>query len=785
MIKNTSVNIAFWLLLITLVLPACNVNKYLENDEALVKKNKVKIVSEEKLVDNEEILLRLESLYKTKPNRKLFVNRAWYYFRDKEKREEVQEAGALGRYVNKNIAEEPAYYTEEAAEKTVEAMENFLFQKGFLNPEVVYKTKIKNKRSRTVYTVYPNQRFYIKSVKVTAQDSAIQYVIDSLAQYSSFQPGAILDFTKYNEEQARLNTAMKNLGYASYYQNLMGEMVVDTVGNQATIEIEVKNPVGKREQEIFRIGDIDVYLDHNSTSEGAPLYKTELENIVLRHNTPDLYVNTTTLLRALSIRKGDLYKKDELENTYKQLNKLGVYRFISIQNQVDDKDSTLLNYSIYLSPIQKWELGADGELIYSTVSDRSQIGISSKGSLSNRNLFGGAENFSSSLEAGIEIGLGGSISARLFNSYNLSWQNELRIPKLADAFGLYKALHKFNLITDRVYEKLKRNTTTKLTASVDYVDIFSYYKTNSFNFNWQYTYQPNNQHRYTINQIGVNFFNPETRELFDVILQNNPFLAASFGEQLFTGFIFRDINYIFRGTPSIKGISYGAKAFFEISGLEVYGLNSIVNAINGNKQAFTIGNVPFAHYVRLELDGRRYHQFSPRTVLAARFGIGIAVPFGNYAEVVPFVKQLDVGGGNSIRAWSQRQLGPGATVPRTLISDRSQPFFQTGNLKLEFNLEYRFDMVSRLKGAIFLDGGNVWTINDVDRPEANFSDQFLKQIALGTGFGFRFDFTYVLLRLDLGYPLRNPFPDENNNYRFDDPFSIRWVNFNLAIDYPF
>ena len=165
---------------------------------------------------------------------------------------------------------------------------------------------------------------------------------------------------------------------------------------------------------------------------------------------------------------------------------------------------------------------------------------------------------------------------------------------------------------------------------------------------------------------------------------------------------------------------------------------------------------------------------------------GLAFPYST-SKTVPFVKQYFVGGPYSIRGWSVRELGPGG-YEQVNTGTNSQPFFQTGDIKFELGLEYRFDLFWLFEGALFFDAGNIWTLlEDIDRPGSEFGNDFYKQIAIATGLGLRFDFTYFILRLDLGYKLKNPYQSVGHGYWAHPSLKdmLGQANYNIAIGYPF
>jgi outer membrane protein assembly factor BamA len=259
-----------------------------------------------------------------------------------------------------------------------------------------------------------------------------------------------------------------------------------------------------------------------------------------------------------------------------------------------------------------------------------------------------------------------------------------------------------------------------------------------------------------------------------------------------------------------------------MAGAEIWAGNELYNAITGNSDTLRLSlgngsNLDFSQYIRTEIDMRRYWQVAPNRSIAARFSFGIARSFG-FTSDVPYVKQFFAGGPVSVRAWAPRGLGPGAYEdPLSRDTRNNTRLYQTGDISLEANLEYRFKIFWLLNGALFLDAGNVWTIDyDANRCGSQFlispqeytdcideegnvftqvNEAFYRQIAVGGGFGLRFDFSYFILRLDLATKLRHSYPfmpDETgateSDYWFRDfreGYSLSKVAFNLGFGYPF
>jgi outer membrane protein assembly factor BamA len=280
------------------------------------------------------------------------------------------------------------------------------------------------------------------------------------------------------------------------------------------------------------------------------------------------------------------------------------------------------------------------------------------------------------------------------------------------------------------------------------------------------------------------------RPRFDSIFGQNEFLKLSFGNQLFTGFFLRSFTY----TYSSRANRFGERWFFrlntDVSGLEEFLLNRLWSIPFG-KQRWTISDLAFSQYIRLDVNGSYSRDFTNSLTGIVRLGAGLATHYGDTREV-PYVKQFFIGGPSSIRAWQIRELGPGGYVELDPACDcpvpAVQPFYQTADFRFEFNGELRFPLFWWVKGAVFVDGGNVWTLkSDPQRPGAQLRWDAYKNIAIGTGFGLRFDFDYFVFRFDWGLKLRRPYSTSTIGH-WVDWTGASWKeisNFNLAVGYPF
>jgi hypothetical protein len=318
-----------------------------------------------------------------------------------------------------------------------------------------------------------------------------------------------------------------------------------------------------------------------------------------------------------------------------------------------------------------------------------------------------------------------------------------------------------------------------------------YFTMNAVNFSYGYTWRETYEKEHDLNPFAVNFARVmKSTPEFDALLRTNPFLRRTFEQQFTIG---GNYAFTYNGlADSPRRDQYYFHGMVDVSG-------NLLNLIHRTlyqraptvAEPFYLFNFRYAQYSKFSTDGRYYHILNKNSRIATRLLAGIGIPYGNSSSL-PYIKQFFSGGANSLRGFLPRTVGPGVYVSADSASRRSF-LDQAGDIKLEGNIEYRFTMISFLKGALFLDAGNVWLFRHNDAlPGGKFElNHFHRQLAVSSGFGFRIDLTYFVLRFDLGMPLRKPFLDGNGGWvhRQIDFSSKSWrrqnLVLNIAIGYPF
>jgi outer membrane protein assembly factor BamA len=388
---------------------------------------------------------------------------------------------------------------------------------------------------------------------------------------------------------------------------------------------------------------------------------------------------------------------------------------------------------------------------------------------SNRNTFKGAELLNISVFGGLEVQLAG--------------QNQ--------GFDVYRVGTETNLIWPRFLTPFTINSSsgfvprTKATLGYEYQNRAKLYSLNSFKASFGYLWKENVRKEHQLNVTDVSFVSPtHVTALYKEQMALNPSLNKVIEKQLIFGPTY---SYTYTNTMEMaKKNTIYFKGGLDLAG-NITGLVSGANIKKGD--TISVFKVPFSQYVKMEAEFRHYLKLGDRSQLASRLIVGAGYPYGNSSEL-PFIKQFFIGGTNSLRAFRARSIGPGTYNPATETNSFLPD--QSGDMKLEVNTEFRTKIVSVVNGALFVDAGNIWLVNkNAEKPGSQFSGRFLNELAVGTGAGLRFDFSFLILRTDLAFPIRKPYLPEGQRWVLDQVSfgSGSWrkenLVFNLAIGYPF
>ncbi len=800
----------------------------MQDQQRLLIQNKINIIGEEKIPNKAYLEYELSTIPKQQPNKKFFlIHRDWLYFKSQDSSKLIQQL------IRKRIAEPPVILDKKLMDDSGNSMKNFLISRGYYNAEVepVIAPLADLKRVKVVYNVSTNRQYLIDTIAHISKDSIIQSILTEKSNQTYLKKGRPGSLELYNKEVTRIVNDLRNSGYANFTNDYISKLVADSSSMRLRAKLEVLLPNDSLKHKRYTIGNITVFSnydpldsliivtegdlpEHDPSSSITYVKDTIIDGINFMYTNWRNGVRLQTLAREINLKSGQQYSLETERTTNDNINSLGIFKFISIRSQVDSILDTVIHYNIFLTRNTLFSIGPDIEARYANQFNTSSsrlnlIGVAARLALNARNIFKGAEYLSNNISLELEFDI---LNNFTLNTVDIGVQQNLDIPRFIDYLGMWNMMRKKNKPSP-LYDFIK-NSNTRIRVSYNFLSRKNFYDYQLFNGTFGFDSQVSTRHRLVVNHIGIDYFNPKNiGQNFQTVLSNNPFLERSFGDQLFTGFLFRGINYFYNDRPNRYGYSFAANINLELSGAEIELANAIYNQFALNPSIFKIGDTDFSRYLRTELDGRLYKTFNPNQSFAMRADIGIGIPFGGTPEV-PYVKQFFIGGPNSIRAFAAREIGPGAYCSNDIHGsicgqdfsepETDLPFYQTGAIKLEFNAEYRFNLFSffgnSIASAIFLDVGNVWlSREDASRPNSQFrftplkddkgtvtNGAFYQQLAIGTGTGIRFDFNYFILRFDVGYPLRSP-------HRKDDVwitvknFNVgkNTLNYNLAIGYPF
>lgn len=802
----------------------------MDEDEAFLTKNTIEFAKGEKIKDKSEIYYELSTLYKQKPNNNLlnipWISKRWFWYRNQGPADTTR----YDKFVLRQFAEEPAIFDDDLAYETAKNMQFYLQNRGWFNAEVNHTRNFNNKEQQKVavtYHVNPNRRYRTDSLNLLSKDARVEGILKNIKSETLLKPDTPVDGRLYEQEKNRITKYLRNNGYYEFSPRYVAPLTGDSLNHRVDIDLEVLLPGDQVRHRTFTVGQITVY-PQLVVSDTVNAYRDTVIGGI-RFMLPDdkeFAVKPRTLLRNILMKEGRYFSQNDKDRTISALGKLGVYKIINIIEVPDLETDTVLNVDIKLTPRKTFEFGADGEINTSQttlVGRRRFLGAGAGLSLKDRNLFGGAELFviNSDLNFDFDVGQFDQLDS-LVNTLDFKIQTDLYLPKFADYLGVWGTLNKTGWLTESFYQRLLEKSSTRISFGYNFVDRFTFYRLNSLNLSYGYEIPQTKTQRYSISHFGLNFFSPTIEDGLQPILDSNPFFARSFERQLFTGFLLRSLSYTYTSPISRTGESFRISGNVEFSGAEILAANALYNAVAENDKVFRLngnnGTTAFSQFTVIEGDGRIFRQAAQGSQLAFRLYAGIGVPFGNSTDV-PYVKQFFVGGPYSIRAWRARELGPGGY--RDPLTEEENPnallFYQTGNFKLEGNAEYRFRMFDlfgfKWDGALILDVGNIWTLReDPERPLSKLAwtpefetlpdgrviktqDNFINQLAVGSGFGVRADFLYFIFRLDFGVPLRNPYPtfvevdgeltDEVYHWRDLRDFRLRDLTINIDLGYPF
>jgi len=750
---------------ILLVLAGCSNTRFLAEDEMLYTgQKKVTISNEPEDMPSATRRQLLQSGSSQKPNNSVYNRRVlppiglWTYNSWKK-----EDRKRFGNWLYNTLSAPPVLISDINPDLQAQKIENDLFDQGYFQARAwsIVDTSARNPRKAMVeYQVEVGPSYNYREVEI---DSALQS-IDTLVQVDDFlkkiKAGDQFDVQKLTEARSGISDQIQDLGYYYFRQEFM-ELNADTTlgNNQLDLNVGPRRELPDAILSKYRIGQIEVHLSKSSDSvETVPASFRYMDILIYSEGK---YLKPEVIHDALYFAPGDLYSQTAHQHTMVRLNNLGVFSYVKINYlpSVRDSLSKEMDVRIELVMADQINFHLETDLV---MKSTGFMGPGVTVGTSNSNALGGAEKFQVDLNAGIEWQWGASDESQIGTfSYEFGINSGLTFPKLILPWK--NSRHK---------DLLSKETTINL--NFDILNRTEYYSMFSALTNLKYSWGKKQAIRHTYTPVYLNSVSlMQTTPAFDSIVEENIYIQKSFEEQFIFGMRY-EFNYdnTYNRKPQNMYFSVGASTSGNLLDL-IAGIGK-----DGSDRPYEVINTVYSQHVKLTTDFRYYLNGYNKT-LAMRMYAGIGFPYLN-STVLPYVEQFFSGGAYSVRGFAARYVGPGS-----YYEEENSYIDQSGDVKLEANLEFRFGISRVTKGALFIDTGNIWLINeDENRPGSQFHfNSFYNQLAVGTGVGLRFDFNFFVLRTDVGIPLRTPYVQDDSNWISGKPFSKSMFYF--AIGYPF
>jgi outer membrane protein insertion porin family len=746
-----------YLLFLSLLVSACSTTKYIPPNEKLFTGSSVKVADKDiKKSDAKAISSELNATVRPKPNSSLLGLRIklWLYFKTRARK------GFIQKFFSK-YGEPPVYISQVDLEKNSTIMQNRLQNESYFQSAVRGDTIGKKRTAKAEFTVNAGPSYTIRSVAFPmGTDNSLDTAVRGTMKGTLLKVGDKYNLDVIKSERIRIDSRLKEEGFFFFAPEQLIIKVDSTIINhQVDLIVSIKPTTPERAREIYSIRNIYVYPNYSLRDTSLKLDQASFYrwyNIIDPRKTVRPYIFANTVL----LHPNDTYSRTTHNNSLNRFINLGPYQYVKNRFEDVTPDSPKLDVYYFLTPYKRKSLQL--ELLGRTTSASytgSQINLNWK----NRNAFKGGELLTVTLFASTDVQVGGQNGG--FNVFQYGIQPSISWPRI---------ISPFNFKSDNAY--IPRTTLTLNYTSVVRSKLYSL---NSFSGSFGYSFKSDVHKLNELNLLEITYVKPRNvQKLYTDSINNpnnrNPALKHVIDPQFTWG---PSYAYTYDNTTEdyrTNSIFYRGKLSLSNN---LYGILTGADTLGGKAKTF-LGST-FNQYIKLETEFRFFHKLGTGSKIAARLLAGIGQPYGN-STILPYNQQFFIGGPNSLRGFRARSIGPGSVDASSLnggfIAD------QSGDIKLEANLEYRAKLFSIVYGALFADAGNVWNAKP-HQAGGTFGPNFLSQLAIDAGFGLRFDATVLVLRADLGFPLMTPY-STNGASRSITP-SFKNAILNIAIGYPF
>lgn len=654
----------------------------------------------------------------------------------------------------KNKITGPVLLSQTSPHQVSAAIQNRMFHNGYFHNSVKFDTvRVGHRKAKYKYSITLRQPYRFESIAFPKPQNDLTQKISSSQHETLLKNGDIYTLEAVKNERIRIDRNLKENGYI-YFNPEFITLKADSVtgDHQMKAEVTVKPETPPESRKPYTIRKVFIHDDHVLENNSTDTLKFDNYYLISQHKA----LSFNALQQGIFLKPGERYAYSNYMHTIRYMNGLPIIRNANIKFSPHGNTDEL-DVILYLSQRKRFAYSAEFNTIFRSTN---YFGPGIIFSYTDRNVNKGAEMLKINLRGRFEVQI---VDGDVNPAYEVGLELNYSLPRFYP-----------RVLFDVGKKSLPK---TNISAGYNLFNRLDLYRLNSVFANFGYRWSTTDRMSHSFNPVEVIFTQiPETSKSaeFNEYLRENPGVQRSFDEQFIVG-----SAYEFTYDPAAGSHN----EFYFRGGIDWAGnlLNGLYSAAGASKDSlgrYTLLGVPFSQYLRTRIDLRYSFNFNQRSKLVTRFSAGVGIPLGN-SDILPYIKQFYVGGTNSLRSFIARSVGPGSEVPPEGYNDL------TGDIRLEGNLEYRFDVAGSLKGALFMDAGNIWLFNeDASRPNGTFRfNTFIDEIAISSGWGLRWDFDFIVARLDFAYTLRTPYLPAGE--RWASNFDFWSPTINIAIGYPF
>ncbi len=750
----------FFYLFMVSVLFSCSATKFVPENEYLL--DNVKIITDTRSVKPSGLKPYVRQL----PNSKWFslIKTPLYFY----------------SLTGGRVGDPPVIYDTLSTERSKEEIRRGMQNLGYMGATVQTEEKIKNKKLKLYYRVTAGNPYTLSSVQYDIPDDRILAYLSENPELFSLEEGMRMDVRTLEAERTKITDYLQRRGYYKFNKDYI-TYTADTIAGTYEVDLTLHLHLFKdnssdevKEHPQYCINTINYVIDYDALLTSGFRNYLEYDSIHYKgrpvYYKNGLYIKPRVLVENTRFGKGELYNERAVQDTYSYFGRLSAFKYTNVRfTELEKGDSLLLNSYLMLTKNKFKTIGFDLE----GTNSAGDLGAAASTTYSHRNLFRGSELWTLKLRGAYEAISGTKNSNN--NYFELGAETSLNFPRFL-----------FPFLSSSFRRNIRASSELNLQYSYQLRPEFARtIAAASWSYKWMY--QQKSNHRFDLvdlNFLYMPWIDKEFKENY-LDSDNSKYSLLKYNYQ---DLLIMKIGYSYSYNSAGRALlnntisnSYSIRFNVESAGNLLYGISKLTRK-KRDEDYYKLLNIRYAQYVKGDFDFARNILIDNRNSISFHFAGGIAIPYGN-ATILPFEKRYFSGGANSVRGWSVRSLGPG----RFKGEDTKIDFMnQSGDIKLDASVEYRTQLFWKLKGAAFIDAGNIWTIKKYeDQPKGEFRLKFYEDIALAYGLGIRFDFDFFVLRFDGGMKAINPAYKGKERYPLINPSFSRDFAFHFAVGYPF